>query len=197
MSEAQIAGQEPTVTGTPTPALPTQGEATPAPQAAPAAEVAPTTVLTPEAEIVYEFKSPEGMEFAQGDLDEFKSIAKDLKLPAEQAQRIVDLAAKREQARVEMLAQTKAEWATQTMADKELGKPENLALARKAVETFGSPELQDLLFSSGLGNHHVFVRVFFNAGKHLSEDSVVGNAGGGGASSRSTADILYGSSPTH
>lgn len=200
MSEAQITGPEPTATGTPTPALPTPGEGAPTPQTVLATEATPPAqpaAPAPEAEIVYEFKPPEGMEFAQGDLDEFKSIAKDLKLPNEQAQRIVDLAAKREQAKAAALDQEKAAWAAQTKADKELGTPENLALARKAYETFGSPELEELFFKTGLGNHPVVVRAFLRAGRHLSEDSIVGAGAGGGASARSTADILYGSSPTH
>lgn len=148
-----------------------------------------------DAEINYEFKAPEGIELAQADLDEFKSIAKDLKLPQEAAQKLVDLAAKREQARAEGFANQVTAWADQVKADKELGNPENLALAQKAVETFGTTELRGLLNSTGMGNHPEVVRAFLKIGKAISEDKIVGSQGSASAQ-RSPADILYGT-PTN
>ena len=57
--------------------------------------------------------------------------------------------------------------------------PENLAVARKALETFGTPELKALLNESGLGNHPEVIRFFYRSGKAISEDRVIrGGAAG-------------------
>ena len=60
--------------------------------------------------------------------------------------------------------------------DKEIGGEkftENLALARKALESFGTPELQDVLNMTGLGNHPEVIRAFYKAGKAISEDRFI------------------------
>jgi hypothetical protein len=82
----------------------------------------------------YEFRAPDGVEFDQASLDEFKAIAKELKLPKDAAQKVVDLAAKREQARADAYATQVSKWADEVKADKELGTDEALATARKAIE---------------------------------------------------------------
>ena len=150
---------------------------------------------TKTAEVDYAFAAPEGTELNQADLDEFKTIAKELKLPKEQAQKVVDLAVKREQARAEAFAKQVSEWGDQVNKDPELGKPENLALAVKAIETFGTPELRSLLNSTGMGNHPEVVRLALKIGKAISEDTIVRgrNTPSGGA--KDTAAILYGNTP--
>lgn len=143
-------------------------------------------------DVTYEFKAPEGVTLDTESVTEFTAIAKDLKLPPEAAQKIVDLAVKREAARADAYqAQVKA-WAEDVAKDKELSKPEVQADARKAIETFGTPELQALLNSTGLGNHPELVRVMANIGKAISEDKVLGKGGGGDNQPRDAASILYG-----
>ena len=146
-------------------------------------------------EVTYDFKAPEGIELNPEDLGEFTKIAKDLKLPADKAQGLVDLVAKREQARAEAFTKTVNDWAEQVKADKELGTPESLASAAKVIDTFGTPELKAVLNSTGLGNHPEVVRLAVKIGKAISEDKIVGAAGSGNAP-RNTADILYGT-PTN
>lgn len=159
----------------------------------PSSETKPTEAPAPgtEVEVVYEFNLPEGVQFAESEVDEFKTVAKDLKLPKDAAQRILDIATKREQVRAEAFQTTVAGWAEATMADKELGKPENLAIAKKFVDTFGTPELKEVLNSSGLGNHPEVARMLLKAGRQISEDTIVGKGNGANAT-RDTADILYG-----
>lgn len=151
---------------------------------------------TKAAEVDYAFAAPEGLELNQGDLDEFKTIAKELKLPKEQAQKVVDLAIKREQARAEAFTKQVSDWGEQVSKDPELGKPENLALAVKAIETFGTPELRSLLDSTGMGNHPEVVRLALKIGKAISEDTIVRgrNTPSGGA--KDPASVLYGNTPT-
>lgn len=143
------------------------------------------------AEIVYEFKAPEGVELDQTSLDEFKTIAKEAKLPAEAAQKLVDLAAKREVARAEAFAKQVQDWADVVSKDPELGKPENQAIARKAIDTFGTPELRDLLNSTGMGNHPEVVKLAYKIGKAISEDGIVKGRGDAPAP-KSIESILFG-----
>ena len=129
----------------------------------------------PEPEVDYSFEMPEGMELDAKSVDEFKALAKDLKMPKDAAQKLVDIAVAREQARIEAHAKTVAEWADSVKADKEIGGDklgENLAIARKAID-LGPPELKELLNASGLGNHPVVVKWALSIGKALSEDKFV------------------------
>lgn len=127
------------------------------------------------AEVQYEFDVPEGMEFKAEQVDEFKAVAKEAKLSPENAKKFMDLAVKREQARIEQHQQMVKDWTDQVKADKELGGDklaETLSIAKKAV-ALGPPELKEVLNASGLSNHPAMVRWAFAIGKALSEDKVV------------------------
>ena len=187
MSDAQATGTDTNDAGEPQAQLPNGSEGTTSPDAKPTAAPAPGA----EAEVVYEFNLPEGVQFADGEVEQFKTVAKDLKLPKDAAQRILDIATKREQDRAEAFQTTVRGWEEATKADKELGKDENLAIAKKTVEAFGTPELKAVLNSSGLGNHPEVVRMLLKIGRQISEDSIVGKGQGSNAP-RDTAEILYG-----
>lgn len=147
------------------------------------------------AEVEYKFDMPEGVQVDQASLDEFTGIAKELKLPADAAKKFVDLAAKREIARAEAFAKQVETWGNEVKADPELGKPENLATAKKTIDTFGTPELRDMLNSTGMGNHPEVIRMALKVGKAISEDTFVAGRSGGNAPPRDHASILYGNSP--
>ena len=89
------------------------------------------------------------------------------------------------------------EWLETSKADKEFGGeklPENLGVARKALDAFATPELCKLLDETGLGNHPEVIRMFFRAGKAISEDKFVGgNQAGGGKAN--PANVLYDKTP--
>lgn len=144
---------------------------------------------------VYDFKAPEGMELDAAAVDEFKAIATELKLPAESAQKVVDLYAKLEQKRSEAFAAQVDEWGNQVKADKEIGGKNlevNLAAAKAAVEKFGTPEFKSMLDATGMGNHPEVVRMFVKIGKAISEDTMVrGNPGD--SPPKDAASVLYGS----
>ena len=143
-------------------------------------------------EVVYEFKAPEGVQLDQASTEEFVAIAKELKLPPEQAQKVVDIAIKREQARAEAFAVEVSGWEASVKADKELGGeklPETLATCRKAID-LGPPGLKDLLNSTRMGSHPDVVRWAYAVGKALSEDKFV--TGGNGAKvNKDAAQVLY------
>lgn len=147
------------------------------------------------AEVEYKFDMPEGVALDEGDLSKFTDIAKELKLPADAAKKLVDIAAAREVARAEAFAKQVEDWGAQVKADPELGKPEHLATAKKTIDTFGTPELRDLLNSTGMGNHPEVIRMALKIGKAISEDSFVAGRSGGNAPPRDHASILYGNTP--
>lgn len=141
----------------------------------------------------FEFTAPEGIELDQKSVDAFKSILKDKSLDDKaRAQKIVDLAAQREQDRIEAHKALVAGWADEVRNDKEIGGDKlaaNLAIAKKAID-LGPPELKGLLDSTGLGNHPAVFKTFLAIGKKLSEDNFVA-AGRETPPQKSQADRLY------
>lgn len=155
---------------------------------------APDATDTKPADADYEFKTPDGIELDKVSTDEFKAIAKELKLPKDVAQRVVDVAVKREQAARELRDTTVKGWADAVKADKDLGGdklPETLAIAKKAID-IGPPELKTFLDESGLGNHPLFVKWAHTIGKALSEDRFVSGSKAPAEAGRSIEDRLYG-----
>jgi hypothetical protein len=133
----------------------------------------PTEPVVPEA---YDLKMPEGVELDQAATTEFTAIAKELKLDQAAAQKLADIGAKMAQRQADAHAQLVETWTEQVKTDKEIGGDklaENLGVARKAIDTFGSPELKALLNSTGLGNHPEVVKLAFKVGKAISEDGFV------------------------
>jgi hypothetical protein len=187
--------QAATPNASPTPAVstetkPVEGEA-PKPADKPAEEAKP---------VEYTFKLPEGVEFKGELFDELKTTAKELGLTQEQAQRVADLGAKQAQGFAAQLVEQQktltAEWAQQTTTDKEIGGdklPENLAVAKKALDAFGSPELKTLLNQSGFGNHPDVVRFMVKAGKAISEDGklITGSAAQADRAAKPIENRLY------
>lgn len=133
----------------------------------------PTEAVVPES---YELTMPEGVELDQAAASEFTAIAKELKLDQAAAQKLADVGAKMAQRQVEAHAKLVESWTEQVKTDKEIGGDklaENLGIARKAIDTFGTPELKALLNSSGLGNHPEVVKLAYKVGKAISEDRFV------------------------
>jgi hypothetical protein len=213
MAEELIAGNTPSTGEAPaTPAAPAQAAA----PAAPAPAAAPTQQATqgqepapgdkpaageapkddagsaPGAPEKYEFKAPEGTTFNDAVLVAYSEVAKELNLPQEAAQKVLDkvgpvLAAQQSEA----FKQVNDGWIGASKSDKEFGGDkldENLAIAMKARDAFGTPELTKLLNETGLGNHPELIRAFYRAGKAISSDRFVpagaGNAGGKGGDAR-------------
>lgn len=147
----------------------------------------------------YEFKAPEGTTLDNELLGEFEGMARELKLSQEDAQKVADLGVKLTQKfqtqQAEAMQAAKAEWTAAATTDKEYGGDklaENLAVAEKALDAFGTPELKSLLKESGFSHHPELVRFMYRAGKAISEDRMVtGGAGPATAATQSTAKSLY------
>ena len=118
-------------------------------------------------------------------LTAFGDVAKELNLPQDAAQKVLDKVAPVIQARqAKAIEQTKVEWANQSKSDQEFGGEsltDNLDVAKTSLDTFGTDALKSLLQETGLGNHPEVIRVMYRAGKAISEDSYVGNSQGANA----------------
>lgn len=143
----------------------------------------------------YEFKLPEGIQLDSNGTAAFSEVAKELNLTQEAAQKVLDKMGPVIAGRhAEVLNTAKAQWVEGAKGDKEFGGEkltENLAVAKKALDTFGTPELRTLLNESGLGNHPEIIRAFFRAGKAISEDQFVTAGSGSPKGARGLADALY------
>ena len=118
-------------------------------------------------------------------LTAFGEVAKELDLPQEAAQKVLDKVAPVMQARqAAVVEQVKLDWANESQADKEFGGEslnDNLEIAKSSLNAFGTDALKSLLQESGLGNHPEVIRFMYRAGKAISEDSYVGNSLGANA----------------
>lgn len=143
-----------------------------------------------------EFKAPEGITLDAELMTDFKGIAKEAGLNQDQAQKMADLGVKLSQKIVDSqqqaLAKQVSEWESSSKTDKEFGGDKldaNLAIAKKALDAFATPELKDYLNNSGAGNHPELIRFLVRAGKAISEDKFVG--GSARTADLSHADRLY------
>jgi hypothetical protein len=135
-------------------------------------------------EAEYELKIPEGMVPDDTLLGQFRPLAKELGLKAEQAQKLVDLYVGRQQAQaVEAQANQRATtraWAEDLKKDPEIGGAQfdrNIDVARQAATKFGGPKLLELFDRTGLGSHPDVVRTFLRMGRLLQPDQVAATIG--------------------
>lgn len=142
----------------------------------------------------YEFAAAEGKEYDTEVLAAFEDVAREAGLSNDKANLVLGRMSEMLEARQQSQLETaRALWLDEVRADREIGGvklPENLAVAKRALQAFGSAELTELLNRSGLGNHPEVIRMFYRAGRALSEDGMVnGNKG-----EALTAQSFYGNS---
>ena len=153
----------------------------------------------PGAPEAYEFKAPEGREYDADFLTTFTEVAKELDLPQDKAQSVLDkLSEKAQERQLAKLEEAKAQWLADSKKDTEFGGDkleENLGIAKKALDAFGSDLLKAMLNDSGLGNHPELIRFFFKVGKAISEDTFMGGHREGKGQPKTFNDmaaLLYG-----
>lgn len=142
----------------------------------------------------YEVQLPDGVDLDAEAFGEFSTVAKDLKLSNEAAQKLTDVVVKMQQKQAETFAKTVKGWVDQSKADKEIGGDafdENLATARKAREHFGSEELNTYLDATGLGNHPGMIKMLFKVGQLLKETQFHSGGERGALPESSLAKRLY------
>ena len=101
----------------------------------------------------------------------FGEVAKELDLPQDAAQKVLDKVAPVIQAKqAKVLEQVKTDWANDSQADKEFGGEnlaENLNVAKTALDAFGSDSLKSLLHETGFGNHPEIIRFMYLSLIHI------------------------------
>lgn len=141
----------------------------------------------------YEFKAPEGQQFDAEIIGKYSEVAKELNLTQDAAQKLVETMgpkiAERQIAQIEAI---RNEWMQSAQIDKEFGGDklqENLSVAKKALDSFGTPELRTLLQQSGLGNNPEIIRFMYRAGKAISEDTFVSSSAGANSGKQNAGDF--------
>lgn len=127
-----------------------------------------------------EFKLAEGMELDAEVLGEFTGLAKELNISQEAAQKLIDLQTKiaNKQAQEYQVAveKQKEQWMAAVKSDPDLGGEnydKSVASAVKVIQAFGSPELREVLTSTGLGNNPELFKFVHRISQAISEDKFV------------------------
>lgn len=144
------------------------------------------------------FDLGEGVSLNTEVMTNFAAIAKKHNLSQEAAQEFAALGANITRgfapAQAAILAEADAKWTADSKADKEFGGvkyDENLAVAKRALDTFGSVELVKFLDESKLGNHPEVLRYFYKVGQRISEDKLfTGDAPN--PATKNASEVLYG-----
>lgn len=143
----------------------------------------------------YEFSMPEGVELDSGLVEGATPLLQKYNVSQDDAQAFADLIAQSNQAAAERFSEEASAafieqletWATELKNDKDFGGDNfeaNAALAREAIEQFGSDELRDMFDSTGVGTHPAMVKFAHKVGKFLVEDQP-----GRGSQSSSESDV--------
>jgi len=201
-SPAQPAANAPAGPASSSPAAAAPAAAAPAEQQQPtpaaAAPAAAPAAGTPE---TYEFKAPQGTEVGAPVLTAFSDVARELGLPQDGAQKVLDKVAPaiaaHQAAQLEAFYQDigglPTTWEDAARKDAEYGGPafeQNLAVTQKAI-ALGTPELKALLNKTGLGNHPEMVRWMYRVGKHFNEDAFVTGQNSSVPTAPSAAQRMY------
>jgi len=166
------------------------GDATPEGDAAPPASEVP--------EEYSDFTLPEGVEIDAGISSEFKTVAKELGLSQEKAQKLADLATKNAQTQAEAQARQWGElresWVNGLKADKEFGGQkfdETAERANRALKRFGSDDLIGYLTSTGMGDYPELIKLLARVDRAVGEDSTAGDSQGLPQGEGDLASLLY------
>ena len=141
----------------------------------------------------YEFKLPDGAVADEKLIGDFSTVAKDLNLTQEQAQKVVDLYTanlkNQEKSFQDAFAEQEKTWIAEVK--QQPNYQENLSLAKKAVEYFseGDNDAKNLVLGTWLGNHPAMIRMMARIGKVISEDSFI--SAHGTSTKKDPAEILY------
>lgn len=143
----------------------------------------------------YDLKLPDKSPVEPSRIAEIEAEAKAQGLTQEQAQGLID----REHKVVSNLLDTHNKrvesWLQEATSDKEIGGTEinrNIELAKRVVDTFGTPLLKQQLEATGFGSHPELLRLFVRIGKASGEDRMVSGSKGTAPKAKSAADLLFG-----
>lgn len=200
---SDVTSQQPasptTETSSPTtPQAPTTPEA-PSIAAAATEQVAPVAeAFTPlEASA---FKLPEGLTFADDDMNAFLGIINNQELSLQdRAQALIDLQAglamKSSEAGSQAWQTQMQNWQAEVQNDPELGGAnyeKTIASVGRVMDKFATPEIRQAFDDTGAGNHPQIVRFLAALGNQFSEASPTQPGNPTNAGNQSTADRIFG-----
>lgn len=210
-TSTQPAAAAPPPAGATTPATPAQPAATvvngdgkpaegaPAPKPGEAAKPGEAPAGAPEK---YEFAAPEGMTLEPETTTQFETVARELNLTNEQANKLLPLAGELVKRNVAMQQEAQVKqvqkWLDESKADTEFGGDKfdtNVTAVRAAVARFATPQLKELMDQTGLGNHPEVVRLFYRIGNAIADDKFV--AAPPAAPKKSAASVLFDNPTSH
>lgn len=154
--------------------------------------------LKPEADWTLDAASFDGMEIDPAFIDRYGALAKKYGMDRENAASLLkEAAAVMNRMDAETVGEQARKWQSQSRNDREFGGSAidaNLSVAKRALDTYGTPELKELMETTGMGNHPEVIRFFFRVGKTLMEDGFMPSEGARTASSfEEAAKQLFGS----
>lgn len=168
--------------------------ATPAAKAAESAAAAkPAEAQKPAAATVYQFKVPDGIVVPPERLAAFSTLAQEVGIDQDAAQRLVDFqaaqAAADDRAAKAAWEKTVEGWQQTNAQDPKF--TETLGLAKRTVALMPD-EVKTLLVQGGLEHHPGLIRWLAGIGKQLSDSPPADRGGRAAAGSKKTlADVLY------
>jgi hypothetical protein len=143
----------------------------------------------------YEFTLPDGMEMDTVLAEKAGPVLKDAGITREQANKLAGIIAADRKERFEQWGKTQEEWVKAAKTDKEYGGDKfdaSITGAKRVLNKFGTPELQEYLTASGGGNHPEMIRFMARVGNAISDDSPPGSETPAGSKPKDHAEILYG-----
>jgi hypothetical protein len=144
-----------------------------------------------------DFKLPEGFTVDPKELEEVQGLFKEAGLDQSTAQKMIDKWTGKQTAAAEANAKAwndmRGDWVKTAKSDKEFGGQNfdaNVGVAKNALKAFGTPELNEALTLTGVGDHPEFIRFVYRVGKAIGEDKLT--FGGAKGTPKAPEDILYG-----
>lgn len=156
---------------------------------------APEPVKPPDK---YELKLPESSLLDPSITERISAYAKEKGLSNEAAQELIDrenqVVTSYHEAQLQQVEGIKGQWVKDAEADKEIGGEafkENIELAKRVIDKFGSDAFKAALNETGFGNHPEVIRIFTKIGKLMAEDKLV-LAKTQSAGSKPMEEVFYG-----
>lgn len=146
----------------------------------------------------YEFEKSKDLEYSDEDLDAFREVALKLKLTKDQAKEMFAMANEQASRALTAYAERQAEQKKAAFQDceatlkKEWGQEfqTKIGVAKRGLSAYGDSELIADAKRTGMGNSPSFMKLFYELGLNVSEDSANFRQPRGGAKKR-PEEILY------
>lgn len=144
----------------------------------------------------YSYDLPEGVEVDEKAAEEVSAIFAEAGLTQKQAglvaSKYVALVQQHADQQAELIGKTIDGWLEKAQTDEEIGGTKwdaSVASANSVLSRFGTPELDTVLATSGVGNHPELIRIFDRIGKAIADDKFV--AGQSAVQDRPVEERMY------